>query len=265
MTDTVEATAIEDVGTELAPVAQGPGANLFRSDDPNEIVTRAKETANALSAVIDSQGLFTNIQGKKHVRVEGWTLCGSMLGVTAVVTSTRELANGWEARCEARTLDGRVIGAGDAMCTRDEKRWKTADDYAVRSMAQTRATSKALKGPLGFIVSLAGFAPTPAEEMDGVVASAGGDAKPGGRCVTENQLEKFIKPNIRRKGIPDEQVSLLLKHRFKVERLEDLPISCADSFVGALGDPIPTGEDDLASEHKGPVVLAENPDDLPFS
>ena len=32
-------------------------------------------------------------------------------------------------------------------------------------MAQTRATSKALRQPLGFIVQLAGFDPTPAEEM----------------------------------------------------------------------------------------------------
>ena len=32
-------------------------------------------------------------------------------------------------------------------------------------MAQTRATSKALKGPLGFVISLAGYQTTPAEEM----------------------------------------------------------------------------------------------------
>ena len=32
-------------------------------------------------------------------------------------------------------------------------------------MAQTRATSKALRQPLGFVITLAGFDPTPAEEM----------------------------------------------------------------------------------------------------
>ena len=42
---------------------------------------------------------------------------------------------------------------------------KPRDDYALRSMAQTRATSKALRQPLGFVMSLAGFDPTPAEEM----------------------------------------------------------------------------------------------------
>jgi hypothetical protein len=39
------------------------------------------------------------------------------------------------------------------------------DDYALRSMAQTRALSKCLRAPLGFIIQLAGFAATPAEEI----------------------------------------------------------------------------------------------------
>lgn len=71
------------------------------------------------------------------------------------------------ATVEARTADGRVVGRADALCTRSEKRgpWKSADDYARLSMAQTRATAKALKGPLGFVISLAGYQTTPAEEM----------------------------------------------------------------------------------------------------
>ncbi len=81
--------------------------------------------------------------------------------------STEPVDGGYKATVEARTADGRVIGRADALCTKHEKRgpWQSADDYARLSMAQTRATSKALKGPLGFVVSLAGFAATPAEEM----------------------------------------------------------------------------------------------------
>ena len=62
-----------------------------------------------------------------------------------------------------------MIGAAEAECMRDEKRWCTADDYAVRSMAQTRAASKALKMPLGFVFAMAGYETTPAEEMPAVV------------------------------------------------------------------------------------------------
>ena len=43
--------------------------------------------------------------------------------------------------------------------------WSGRDDYALRSMAQTRAVSKALRLPLGFIVALAGYEATPADEM----------------------------------------------------------------------------------------------------
>ena len=61
--------------------------------------------------------------------------------------------------------DGREVGWGEGRCTRAEKNWATRDDYALSSMAQTRAQSKTLRQPLGFIVSLAGYATTPAEEL----------------------------------------------------------------------------------------------------
>lgn len=115
--------------------------------------------------MLREQNLTTTISNREHVRVEGWTLCGTMLGVFPVCVWTKQLDNGWEARVEARTLSGAVVGAAEAECLRSENTWKNRDDYALRSMAQTRATSKALRQPLGFVVSLAGFDPTPAEEM----------------------------------------------------------------------------------------------------
>lgn len=72
---------------------------------------------------------------------------------------------GWEARVEAHTRTGDVVGAAEAECRWDEWAWRDRDSYALRSMAQTRATSKALRMPLGFIVELAGFSATPAEEI----------------------------------------------------------------------------------------------------
>jgi hypothetical protein len=47
----------------------------------------------------------------------------------------------------------------------DERNWSHRDDYALRSMAQTRAVAKALRLCLGWIMSLAGYEATPAEEM----------------------------------------------------------------------------------------------------
>lgn len=157
-----------------APLAQAP-ANLFGTDDPGQVVALATQRANALADVIRAKHLYKTIGNKNHVYVEAWCLLGAMLGVFPVVVWTRRTENpeGWEARVEARTLAGAVVGAAEAQCDRTEKTWKGRDEYALRAMAQTRATSRALRGPLGFIVTLAGYEATGAEEMP-----ASGAAKP---------------------------------------------------------------------------------------
>jgi hypothetical protein len=157
--------------------AEGPGApTLFGTSDPDEVVARAARHATALARVIKDRQLFTNIKGRNHVRVEGWTLLGSMIGVYAVPIWTHPVPEdwrdrgmdkpeGWQARVEARTLAGDVVGAATASCMRAERNWQDRDEYALESMAQTRATGKALRLPLGFVIVLAGYDATPAEEM----------------------------------------------------------------------------------------------------
>jgi hypothetical protein len=163
---------LEDPETGLAVREPASPALFGTTDDPVAVVERMQAVAEALHQVIVTRGLSQTIPTKEglrdHVRVEGWTTLGAMLGVFPVTVWTHKLDDpeGWEARVEARTTGGSVIGAAEAMCTRDERRWKYADDYAIRSMAQTRATSKAMRMPLGFIVSMAGYSETPAEEMD---------------------------------------------------------------------------------------------------
>lgn len=176
-------------------------STLFGSDDPSEVIERATAHAKALDGVIRGRGLFAKIGDKDHVKVEGWTLLGSMVGVFPIVVWTRKMESpeGWEARVEARTRAGEIVGAAEAQCTREENMWSHSpvgrngqklsprDDYALRSMAQTRATSKALRAPLGFIVELAGYQATPAEEMPVI------DARPAddGQAPTKAQHAKL--------------------------------------------------------------------------
>ena len=159
------------MSTELAVVQPQPvaPATLFKATNPKELMAEAMVVASELATVIDKAQLYTVISNRKHVRVEGWTLLGTMLGVFPVCTWTRktEDGTGWEARVEARTLSDQIVGAAEAQCTRSEPTWKTRDDYALRSMAQTRATSKAMRLPLGYVMALGGYDATPAEEMDG--------------------------------------------------------------------------------------------------
>ena len=157
---------IQLTATEIAPVPAAP-AVLFPSAEPQDIVRHASAVARALAPVIDDRRLYTDINGRRHVRIEGWTLLGSMLGVFPVCVWSHPVDGGWEARVEARTLGGALVGAAEACCMRDEPNWRDKPDYALRSMAQTRASSKALRLPLGFVVALAGYEVTPAEELDG--------------------------------------------------------------------------------------------------
>lgn len=186
-----------------APVELFPGAS------PAEIIEQATAVADALKPILQRQGMATRIGNKDHVQIEGWQTLGALLKVTPVCVSTRRIqpkatftvkgkkrkwgkvdgrrqvieesdysyevdGYSWEATVEARTLDGRVIGSADAMCSREEDKWKDSDEYAVRSMAQTRASSKALASVLRFVVTLAGYSGTPAEEMPG----NGGESQP---------------------------------------------------------------------------------------
>ncbi len=66
----------------------------------------------------------------------------------------------------ARLYKGdKVVGVGYAICSSKEALKKSFDEYAILSMAQTRSISKAYRNKIGFIMKLAGFQATPAEEM----------------------------------------------------------------------------------------------------
>ena len=132
---------------------------LFGTSDPKVALQRMSDVATALVDVIKDRKLYARISGHEHITAEGWTTLGGMLGVVPVVVWTKpnETGDGYLARVEARTLDGRVVGAAESECSRAERKWKTAEPYAIRSMAQTSAIGRALRAPLGQIVVLAGY------------------------------------------------------------------------------------------------------------
>lgn len=134
----------------------------------SQVIGRATELAKELAHLIDDRKLFSVISGKKYVRVEGWATLGAMLGVLPREVSVAETDRGdFEAVVElVRANDGQVIGRGSALVGADEPTWKSRPRYARRSMAITRATGKAFRLGFSWIMTLAGYEPTPAEEMD---------------------------------------------------------------------------------------------------
>ena len=138
-------------------------------------IERGSALANQLKQIILKQKLYADINGKQFVTVEGWTTLGAMIGLFPVVEEVkREFYNGevrYIATVAIKNLNDQILGRAVGMCSSAEKmgnkpRWK--DEYAIMSMAQTRATSKAFRLVASWIVALAGFETTPAEEMIGV-------------------------------------------------------------------------------------------------
>lgn len=162
--------ADEYPGTSLVPVQEVSARvdlGVVRADRPAELVQRATEAADALASVIESRKLFSNIQGKKFVRCEGWTTLAAMLGVTPHEIGVTETAEGaFTATVELRRLtDGAPVSRASAECGPDEPTWKGRARYARRSMALTRATAKACRLAFSWIMALSGYEVTPAEEM----------------------------------------------------------------------------------------------------
>lgn len=142
--------------------------------DPEAEVEWASRCAKALVKAINTNPkLKVRIGQGEYLKVEAWQTIGAMAKVDHVETVwCREYTPpgapepiGWEARVEVRDRDGNVRGSGEAMCVRTEKTWANRDEFAIRSMAQTRAMGKAFRMALAYVVTLAGFEPTPAEEM----------------------------------------------------------------------------------------------------
>jgi hypothetical protein len=102
-----------------------------------------------------------------------WELQRDMLAARA-----RGLAFGFVARFRV-VKNGVAVGWGEGRCTRGEASKVSQPDYALSSMAQTRAQSRALGAPLKFVVKLAGYETTPAEELDGATGSSAPAAADG--------------------------------------------------------------------------------------
>lgn len=147
---------------------------LVLEGDPEAQLAFATKAANALMGVVKNKPKPVMIQGKQYLEYGDWQVLGRFYGATVEIEWTKPLygaepgkVTGYEARALVKR-NGEVISSAEGMCTRDEKRWKAADEYAVRSMAQTRTAAKALRNAFGWVAELAGYSATPAEEMDSV-------------------------------------------------------------------------------------------------
>ena len=137
-------------------------------------ISRSDETldlAKDLAKFIKDNKLSTTVQGKEFVNVEGWQYAGSRLGIVPIVEHVINVGNTDELKYQAKVTlfdlrHGTTVGAGFAVCSNKESGKKFYQEFAIMSMAQTRAIGKAYRNILAWIIRAAGYEPTPAEEMD---------------------------------------------------------------------------------------------------
>ena len=135
----------------------------YSFDDKIEVATKV---AASLKNVIQSQDLAVKIGPSEYVTAEGWEVLGTMLGCTPYVESVEEIPTDkpkfmYKATVSIRQGDT-ILSRASAMAERNNMQ---KDRPSVYSMAQTRALGKAYRMALSWIVKMADYEPTPAEEM----------------------------------------------------------------------------------------------------
>lgn len=174
-------TTVKEIGKQNNDV-------IKQLPDQNSI-EYAFHVANELKKFVTQQQLTVNIQGNNYALVEAWQFCGINFGYYPIVvkvenestyapvtftwvdkyknTKTKDTFHyKYRATVELRRhSDERVMQRAEMVCTNEEYGKHEFQEYAIQSMAQTRAIGKAFRLSVGWVMKAAGFEATPYEEM----------------------------------------------------------------------------------------------------
>lgn len=157
---------------EVAIIAEVPN-DLTVAREPEVVLKEAQRAAACLKDVISKVDKPVIFNGKQYLQFEHWQTIGKFYGLLCSTMKPKQVEIGGVAGAEAdsEVIDvrtGRVVGRASAWCLRDEPNWKNKPWYQLGSQAQTRAGAKALRNLLSWVVVLAGYGTTPAEEIEHV-------------------------------------------------------------------------------------------------
>ena len=184
---TDEEIKTDDQRNEVAirePQTQLADYEILNPEIPMELkLGVATKVANTLAPVVRNQGLVVKGLNNsnpeaEYITVEGWEVLGTMLGIVPDTRIVEEMKNekgrvlGFKARAtlyqnpdivDGKIMGGHALATAEAYCTRDDFQKKY---FSMASMAQTRALGKAYRMALSWIIKLAGFEATYAEDME---------------------------------------------------------------------------------------------------
>jgi hypothetical protein len=261
------ATAGEIIGVAADAAAQFSDVvkkqRMFkRIGDNDHILIEAWQTIGALTGVLADKGIVTELpwpalepladdeppypegrEPRDHTTPawrawndadktrRGWELHRDLLHARAVGR-----AFGFTAAFRA-AKGGVDVGWGEGRCTRGEASKVNQEDYALSSMAQTRGQSRALGAPLKFVVKLAGYETTPAEELDGATSTSTAPAEgatappaaPWGPVADDPQMEAAAASVRTIAGVPIEAESFILAMG---QHFDGVPEACVTMLRG---------------------------------
>ncbi len=173
---------------ELALVEPENGNAISIPIQQKEQLKNAAALAQDVAKIVKENGLSKRFGSspKEHVFVEGW-LTISRVNNEAPHSKVEAVEHHGDyevikARAWITDASGSVVSEADGYCSNEEANWRGKPFYARASMAQTRAIGKAMRLRHAWVMVMAGFSPTPAEEMDGVdTAPAPAPAKPAAK------------------------------------------------------------------------------------
>ena len=154
-------------------------ANGYELSKPLQMMNMAQ----VLKAHIVGQQLYTKISSKNYAHVEGWQFAGGLLGLFPRVVRVEDMSKDGKPKwfAEVEIVDrktGIIVSRGFALCSKAESKKSNFDEYAILSMAQTRAIGKAYRNVVGYVMKLAGYESTPAEEMTRAGEETKNEAQP---------------------------------------------------------------------------------------
>ncbi|MDZ4228521.1 MAG: hypothetical protein U1E54_04725 [Candidatus Levybacteria bacterium] len=229
--------------------------------NPERDTTKATRAAKVLIDIVKQNGWSIKLGGKsEHLMYEAWQTVGKYYNYTVATGEANPVEIGGISgfKAKAWVVDSKTgvrTGEAEAYCMRDENNWKTKPTFQLASMAQTRAGAKALRQIFGFVVALAGYSPTPAEEMIGQTVIEGNSESV--RLVSEKQVN-FIKNLLYQKGFTEQD----LLTKYKVASIAELTSTQGSAIIENLMK-LPTKSDfekDMAGAdeaHVSPVTTGE--------
>lgn len=220
-------------------------------EKPKQDTEFAHAAAKVLMDIVKQNGWARRLGGQsEHLQYEAWQTAGKYYGYSVKTFDAEyvELGGTWGFKAKAVVVNehtGIEVGSAEALCMSDENNWRNKPKFQLASMAQTRAGSKALRQILGFVVALAGYNPTPAEEMTEPVKVIP-MAKPKEiDNITPVQIDTITKL-LEHKGKTQEDLQYALDTAFEGKRLDELSKVNAHNMIEkltSLPDPVETGID----------------------